>query len=53
MKTIVDKNTGKVLYATLVEIELQENEIFINEVSGDFNYYDFETRTFYNKIDEE
>jgi len=49
MKTIIDKNTEQVLYATLVEIELQENEIIVDAESSDFTHYDFETKTFYNK----
>ena len=49
MKTIIDKNTGEILYASLVEVELQENEIIIDAESSDFTHYDFETKTFYNK----
>jgi hypothetical protein len=48
MKIIIDKYTGKILYATLVEIELQENEIIIEAESGNFTHYDFETKTFYD-----
>jgi hypothetical protein len=49
MKTIVD-TTGKVLYATSVEIDLQENEIEIDDLLQDnfINpYWDFDTQTFY------
>ena len=50
MKTIIDKNTGQVLYSTLVEVELQDNEMLIDGVSGDFTHYNFETQTFYDKL---
>jgi hypothetical protein len=52
MKRIIDKNTGQLLYATLVEIELQKNEMILE---GDYDdnfenpYYDFKTDKFYNK----
>jgi hypothetical protein len=52
MKTIIDKNTGQVLYATLVDVDLQENEILIDEMLTEVMenpYFDFETRTFYDK----
>jgi hypothetical protein len=51
MKTIIDKNTGKVSYATDLEVFLFENEIMIDELvvdNFDNAYFDFETRTFYN-----
>lgn len=48
MQTIVDKNTGEILYSTLVEVELLENEIAIDGLSGDFTHYDFETQQFYS-----
>lgn len=50
MKTIIDKITGQVLYATIVEVELLENEIAINEVLTEYfenPYFDFKTKTFY------
>ena len=50
MKTIIDKKTGKVLYATLQEIKLLKTEKQIDEVlteNFDDPYYDFETKTFY------
>ena len=50
IKTIIDKNTGEVLYASLVEVELQENEMLVNASSEDFTYYNFETQEFYDKI---
>lgn len=52
MKTIIDKNTGKVLYATVIELELIENEIAIDELLTEVMenpYFNFETKTFYNK----
>jgi len=50
MKTIINKKTGKVLYATLIEVELLKTEVAIDEVlTENFNdpYYDFKTKTFY------
>ena len=46
MKTIIDKNTGEVLYASLINVELAENEIAIEELPTG-NYYDFKTKQFY------
>jgi hypothetical protein len=51
MKTIIDKNTGKVLYATAIELELIENEIAIDELLTEVienPYFNFETRKFYD-----
>jgi len=51
MKTIIDKNTGQVLYATLVDIDLQENEIQIDALlTENFTtpYWNFETLSFYD-----
>jgi len=48
MITIIDKNTGEVLYASFIDVELQENEIIIEGESGNFTHYNFETKTFYN-----
>ena len=50
INTIVDKNTGEVLYASLVEVELQENEMLVNASSENFTHYNFETQEFYDKI---
>ncbi len=50
MKTILDKNTGHELFATLVAIDLCVNEIAVDEVRTDFMikpYFNFETRTYY------
>jgi hypothetical protein len=52
MKTIINKFTGQLLYATVIEIELLENEIAIDELLTEYfenPYFDFESRTFYNK----
>jgi len=49
MKTIIDKNTEEVLYATNVEVELLENEIAVDGLSGDFTHYNLVTKEFYNK----
>jgi hypothetical protein len=49
MKTIID-NTGKVLYTTIIDIELQENEIMIDKLLVDSYikpYWDFDAQTFY------
>jgi len=53
MKTIIDKNTGKVLFCSMIEVELLENEISIDELlteEMENPYFDFEKRIFYNKI---
>lgn len=54
MKTVIDNTTGQFLYATLVDVDLHENELLIDETLLevlDNPYFDFESRTFYNKID--
>ena len=48
MITIIDKNTGQVLYSTTLEVELLENEIAVNGLSGDFTHYNLETKEFYS-----
>jgi len=53
---IINKNTGEVLYSTIVEIVLQENEISIDEVLTESYvkpYFNFETRTFYEGATQE
>jgi hypothetical protein len=53
MKVVVDKNTGQVLYGTLVEVELLENEVLIDDLpNSEFTnpYYNFKTQTFYDNI---
>jgi len=49
MITIVDKNTEEVLYSTHFQVELLENEIAVDGLSGDFTYYNLVTKEFYNK----
>ena len=54
MKTIINKNSGQVFYSTIVEVQLLENEIAIDELLTEYfenPYFDFETRTFYDKIE--
>lgn len=53
MKTIINKFTGQVLYASIVEVYLLDNEIMIDEIltkSFKNPYFDFKSRTFYDKI---
>lgn len=47
MKTIIDKNTEEVLYSTNFEVELLENEVAVDGLSGDFTHYNLETNQFY------
>jgi hypothetical protein len=52
MKTIIDSNTGKVLYSTSIETELQENEIEIEALLTERfvnPYWDFDTQTFFEQ----
>ena len=52
MKSIIDKNTGKLICATAIEINILESEMLIDELlteEMENPYFDFETRTFYNK----
>jgi len=51
LKTVIDKNTGKVLYARFDE-PTEPNEITIDNLlteEGDNWYWDFETKQFYTK----
>lgn len=51
MKTIVDKYTGQVLYCRIDEPTV-ENEIAVEELlmeNMENPYYDFNTKTFYDK----
>ena len=54
MKTIVDKNTGEVLFAIETEdFFLAETETVVYEVlieNFENPHYNFETKSFYNKI---
>lgn len=46
MKTVVNKTTGEVLFCTLIEIEILENQTLIDaEATG--NFYNFKTKEFY------
>ena len=50
MKTIIDKNTGQVLYASLNEVDLKENETSIDSLLTEnfINpYWSFANSTFY------
>jgi len=50
MKTIINATTGKIHYCTVVDYELQENEIAIDELLTMpyiKPYFNFETREFY------
>ena len=50
MITIVDKNSGQVLYASSGEVDLKDNEIGIDELLNEHfvkPYYNFETMEFY------
>ena len=56
MKTIIDSITGKVLYATSIDIDLQPNEIAIDNLLQDNfvnPYWDFENRNFYENATEQ
>lgn len=50
MKTIINKVTAQVLYATIVEVELLDNEIAIDELlteAFENPYFDFNSKIFY------
>lgn len=50
IKTVVLIDSGKVLYSTLAEVDLQDGEIVVNEtpkIPFTIPYYDFETKEFY------
>ena len=49
MQTVVNINTEEVLYSTLVEIELQDNEMLVEGGSGEFSHYSIKDKQFYNK----
>ena len=48
MQTVIDKNTGQVLYCFFEETEISENETIVVEIATG-NFYNFETKEFYNK----
>lgn len=47
MKTIINLTTGEVLYCTLIEIDLQENQSLIDGTPTG-NFYNFETMKYYD-----
>lgn len=52
IKTVVDKNTGKVLYCRIDE-PTEDNEVAVEKLLTEpmeNPYFDFTTRTFYDKI---
>lgn len=53
MKAIVEKSTGKVLYCSLEEVILKDNEVMIDFTTLEFNepYYNFLTEQFYETLD--
>ena len=56
LKIIIDKNTGQVICASTVDMELPENEIFITEqltVSMVKPYFNQDTREFYETATEQ
>lgn len=56
MKTVIDNNTGKVLFSTVIEIDLQDNQVSIDELLTESYvkpYFNFETRTFYEGATQE
>ena len=56
MKTILNATTGKVLFSTVMEIDLQDNQVSIDEVLTENYvkpYFNFETRTFYEGATQE
>jgi hypothetical protein len=48
MKTVINKDTGEVLYCSFLKLFLAENEIEI-EKQPTGTFYNFETQTFYDK----
>ena len=56
MKTIIDKYTGELLFATAIEINLQENQIQIDALlTENFvkPYWDFQALSFYEQATQE
>jgi hypothetical protein len=52
MKTLINKNTGQLICATAIDIELLEDQMLIDELlteEMENPYFDFETRTFYDR----
>jgi hypothetical protein len=48
MITIIDKNTEEVLYCSNFEVDLLENEVAVEGLSGDFTHYNLVTKDFYS-----
>ena len=48
MKTVIDSETGEVLFCTTIEIDLLEGQELIDG-GANGNYYDFEKKEFYMK----
>ena len=48
MITIIDRKTEQVLYSTNFEVELLENEVAVEGLSGDFTHYNLVTKEFYS-----
>lgn len=48
MKTVVNAKTGEVLYCFFKETEILETEIII-DFPATGNFYNFETKEFYNE----
>lgn len=51
MKTVIDKHTGEVLFASLIDVVLADNEIAIdNLLTENFNrpFWDFDNKIFYD-----
>jgi hypothetical protein len=56
MKSIINKITGEFLYCTIVDFELQENEIAIDELLTVIYvkpFFNFETKEFYEGATEQ
>lgn len=51
MKTVINKETGKVIFCFFDNMEIAENEIIIEAIPFG-NYYNFETKEFYTVIEE-
>lgn len=49
MKTVINKNTGEVLYCFFDFCEISENELIIDFVAT-ATHYDFDKNLFYNKM---
>lgn len=56
MTIVVNKETGEVLYGSVIKLEPKENEVHI-EHDDDYNFvkgfYNFETKEFYETFKEE